>query len=185
MRTLRVEARPIVCASPSAQIAKGPPAFLTGRFRVVIGPKEVERNVRFVADDPAVVRHGRNVKKFTGAQFKNAAVIQCCCRGAGKDQADVLDLASSRTHVWTDMFAPLPAWLIGGAADRHPAKANQLELALSQDTQLIRRVEPLENNADLFRVHRRDCSTPCGQRAKLASAKVPDSRPQILFISLP
>jgi len=52
------------------------------------------------------------------------------------------------------MFAPLPPWLIGGAPDRHPAEANELELALWQDTHLIRGLEPFENNADLFAVHR-------------------------------
>ena len=59
----------------------------------MISPEKVERNIRFVADDPAVVWHGRNVKELTGTQFKDAAVVQCRCCGAGKDHADVLDFA--------------------------------------------------------------------------------------------
>src|SRR5437588_439527 len=58
---------------------------LAGRFSIGVGPKEMERNVRFVADDPAVVWDGRNVKKLAGVQLKNAPVIQCRGRDAGKD----------------------------------------------------------------------------------------------------
>ena len=40
---------------------------LAGRFGIVIRPEKMDRNVGLVADDPAVVWHGRNVKKLTGA----------------------------------------------------------------------------------------------------------------------
>ena len=63
-----LEARPR-CRVPLslARILNEPVYRLAGRFGMVIRPEKMDRNVGLVADDPAVVWHGRNVKKLTGA----------------------------------------------------------------------------------------------------------------------
>ena len=43
-------------------------------LRVVLGPLEVQRDVRLISDHPAIVRNCRNVKDAAGSQFDEGAV---------------------------------------------------------------------------------------------------------------
>ena len=50
--------------------------------RVILGSEKVQRNVRLIANDPAVVRQQRNVKQIACVKFSYATIIKCNCRGS-------------------------------------------------------------------------------------------------------
>src|SRR5262245_11944059 len=112
----------------------------------MLGAEEVERNVRLVADDPAVVWNGRDMKDHAGRELDDRAVLHRCRRGAGEDEPNVLDVAELFARERTDVDTPLPAGLVGGAPDRQPANLHQLEFSLLEDTGLIRILEALEDD---------------------------------------
>ena len=66
--------------SPMGQDARSASALAFGR--VILGSEEVQRNIRLIADDPAVVRHRRNVKQIACVKFSYASIIERNCRGS-------------------------------------------------------------------------------------------------------
>jgi hypothetical protein len=48
--------------------------------RVLLGSEEVQRNIRLITNDPAVVRHRRNVKQIACVKFSYATIIERNCR---------------------------------------------------------------------------------------------------------
>src|SRR5438093_4120288 len=77
-------------------------------LRVLFGAEKMQRNVRLIANDPAVVRHRQDVKELSRSQLDDASIIERSRRGAGEHQANVLNVAPSRAHAWADVLAPLP-----------------------------------------------------------------------------
>src|SRR5688500_2757905 len=103
----------------------------------------MDRDIRLVADHPAVVWVRRNVENVARAKLDHLAAVHRRGGTAGYDPPDMLDraerLAQRRAHV----FGPAPAGLIGRAADGHPADADDLELALGERPHFVRLLEPL------------------------------------------
>ena len=66
--------------SPMSQDARSASALAFGR--VLFSAEEVQRNIRLIADDPAVVRHRRNVKQIACVKFSYASIIERNCRGS-------------------------------------------------------------------------------------------------------
>ena len=91
----------------------------------------MQRNVRLIANDPAVVRYRRDVKELSRSQLDDASIIECSRRGAGEHQSNVLNVAPSRAHAWADVLAPLPPCFISGATNRYPAEMHQFEATFS------------------------------------------------------
>ncbi len=50
--------------------------------RVLLGAEKVQRHIRLIANDPAVVRHRRNVKQIACVKFNYATIIERYCRGS-------------------------------------------------------------------------------------------------------
>src|SRR5438105_558528 len=114
----------------------------------MIGAKEVERDIRLVADHPAVVSW-RDVENVAGAHLEYAAVVHRRRGAAGHDHADMLDLAGALAERAADVDRPFPARLIGGAADRHAADAHQLEPAELELAHLVGIVEAFQNDVEV------------------------------------
>ena len=67
----------------------------------------------------------------------------------------MLHMASRGADIWPDVLAPLPAWLVGGAANGHSSEAHQVEAAFLKHANFIGRLEMLENNGDPVAIHNR------------------------------
>ena len=115
---------------------------------IVSRAHEVQRDVRFIPDDPAVMGLGRNVKESAGGKFPNPAVIK---RGRGsplQNQPEMLDAAAVCAHGGTYIHGPAPPGFVGGATDRHAPDRNELEAPASEATDLVGRLETLENDIE-------------------------------------
>ena len=88
---------------------------------VVITAQEMERHVRFIAHDPAIVARGprRNIEDCPGSQFVHRAILHRRRRAARKYHSDVLHIATRCAHRWPDVNGPPPSRLIGRTADGH------------------------------------------------------------------
>jgi len=65
----------------------------------------------------------------------------------------VLHMASRGADTRPDVLAPLPAWLVGRAANGHSSEAHQVETAFLKHANFIGRFETLENNSDSVPIH--------------------------------
>jgi hypothetical protein len=112
---------------------------------VVLGAEEMERDVGGVTDDPAIVagRAGGNVEERAGAEFVDGAVVEGGGGAAGEDQADVFDVAARGTNRGADVQGPLPAGLVGGAADGDAADADEFEFSFFEDADFVGGFETL------------------------------------------
>ena len=80
-RSVETHSRPRTPSfSPMGQDVRSASALAFGR--VILGAEEVQRHVRLIADDPAVVRHRRNVKQIACVKFNYATIIERYCRGS-------------------------------------------------------------------------------------------------------
>src|SRR5260370_27308027 len=113
----------------------------------------MQRNIWLLADHPAVVRYWRDVKEIACSQLENAHIVESGRRCAGQHKANVLDPATGGANTRTDVLAPFPTRLVGGAPDRHASKMYQLESPFLQDANFIRRFEALKDNRDLLAIH--------------------------------
>jgi hypothetical protein len=127
------------------------PYLLFGR--VLFGAEKVKRDVRLIADDPAIVRDGRNVEKIAGFELDHSTIIERNCCSSGKDKADVFDRATRRADTWTDVLAPFPTGFVGCTPNCHPADVHELEFPFFHYPHFIRRLEPFQNHADFFATH--------------------------------
>jgi hypothetical protein len=84
---------------------------------VISGAHEVERYIRLVADDPAIMT-GRNVKDIPCLQLYDCTVFHRGGRVAGDDDADVLDIAIRLSARRTNVSRPFPTGLVRRASDR-------------------------------------------------------------------
>src|SRR5689334_8418954 len=122
-----------------------------GLLHVTIRTEKMQRDVRLVADDPAVVRDGGDVEDLPGAELEDRAVVERGGGGAGEHHAHVLDRATGGADGRPDVLAPLPSRLVGGAADGQAAEVHDLEFALLEGADLVRSVELLEINRGAHR----------------------------------
>jgi deferrochelatase/peroxidase EfeB len=88
---------------------------------------------------------------IAGLELDDAAVLERGGRRARDHQADVLDLAARLADAGADVQRPLPARLVGGAADRQAADVDDLEAALLHLADLVRRVEAFQYDVDVHR----------------------------------
>ena len=113
----------------------------------------MERDVWLVTDNPAVVRYRRNVKQLACSQLEYSTIVERGGRSARQDKTNMLHMASRGADTRPDVLAPLPAWLVGGAANGHSSEAHQVETAFLKHANFIGRFETLENNGDSVAIH--------------------------------
>jgi hypothetical protein len=106
---------------------------------VGVSAGEVEGDVGLVADYPAVMTWGAegNVEQGAGAEFVDGAVVHGGGGAAGKDEADVFDIAAPGAYGGADVLGPLPAGLIGGAADGHGAEVDEFEYSFFEGADFV------------------------------------------------
>jgi hypothetical protein len=119
----------------------------------MIGPEEVQRHVRLITHDPAIMRCGWNVKQISGAHLGHAAVRKSCGGTSADHQADVLDAATVGANRWSHVFGPAPTGLVRGTAERAAGYGDQLEFSLDEVPNLVGFVEALENYVNRGRRH--------------------------------
>src|SRR5439155_24029755 len=107
------------------------------RSRVALAAEDVQRDVRLVADHPAVVA-GRYVEEVPRPHHDLAAVVHLRNGPAAQDQADVLDLARALAGGWADVLRPLPPGLVGRPAEGGRPDDVELEAALLERAHLGR-----------------------------------------------
>src|SRR5438132_8962577 len=70
---------------------------------IVIGPKEMQRDIWLIANHPAVVRYWRNVKKLARSQLKYASTLEGHRRCAGQHQANMFNITPGCANAWPDV----------------------------------------------------------------------------------
>ena len=98
--------QPGECAIREAQ------AVSTALGRVIIGSEEMQRYIRFIANDPAVVRHRRNVKQIACVKLKYSTIIERYCRDSRENKPHMFNGATRGANTRSDVLAPFPSWLI-------------------------------------------------------------------------
>jgi hypothetical protein len=106
---------------------------------VGFGAGEVDGDVGLVAYYPAVMTWGAggNVEQGARAEFVDAAVVHGGAGTAGQDQADVFDIAAPGADGGADVLGPLPAGLIGSAADGHGAEVDEFEYSFFEGADFV------------------------------------------------
>src|SRR5204862_3005384 len=103
--------------------------------------KKMQRHIPLVADHPAVVRLGRNMKQRSRSELPHPAILERDrCRSL-ENESEMLDAAQLQANSRTDIDRPPPTRFVGRATDRHPADVHQLEAALGELAQLVRILE--------------------------------------------
>jgi hypothetical protein len=105
----------------------------------------VQRDVRLVADNPAVVP-GSDVKEIAGFHFDDAAVVHGGGGAAGDNEADVFHRAAFQTLGSPDVDGPFPSGLVTGATNGHSPDVNQLKFALFEVANFVRMFKALEDD---------------------------------------
>jgi putative flavoprotein involved in K+ transport len=118
----------------------GMPGGLIGRCRVLLAAEDVERDVRRVADDPAVVA-GRDVEEVARVHHSLGTVVHLRDRLAAEDEADVLDLAGGGADGRPDMLGPAPTRFVRRSTERRRPDAVDVEAPLLEVARLGRRIE--------------------------------------------
>ena len=65
----------------------------------------------------------------------------------------MFNVAAGCADARADVFAPLPAWLICSAANRHPAEVHQFEATFLHDANFVRRLERFQDDRYLLAAH--------------------------------
>jgi len=121
--------------------------------RVLLGAKEVQRHIRLITNDPAVVRHRRNVKQIACVKFNYATIIERNGRGSRENKPDVFNGTTRRANTRADVLAPFPPGLIRRTTNCDSAEVDQLEFAFLHHAHFIRSVERFQNDRYLLAVH--------------------------------
>ncbi len=122
-------------------------------LRILRCAQKMQGDVRFVPDNPTVVRSWRNVKEFTRFQFDHGVVVERDGGDSGKDKADVLHWTARGADSRSDVLAPTPARLISRATDRDAAEMNNLESAFLEFANFVGPFEPFQNDLELIGTH--------------------------------
>src|SRR5262245_60447857 len=129
--------------------------------RILFSAEKVQRNIRLIANNPAIVWHRRNVKEFACFQLDHATVIKCNCSRSRENEPDMFNRTACCADTRSDMFAPLPPRFVRRTTNCDSAEVNQLEFPFFHHTHFIRRIEGLQNDRYLFVVHRHSTSKAC------------------------
>src|SRR5439155_10055523 len=78
----------------------------------MLGSEEMERYIRLIANDPAVMRHRRNVKQIACTKLNYATIVKRDCRGSRENKPDMFNGTTGGAHTRADVLAPFPSWLI-------------------------------------------------------------------------
>jgi|SRR6185436_15564790 len=139
--------QPGECARRAAQ------AVSTAFGRVILGSEEVQRHVRLIADDPAVVRHRRYVKQIACMKLNYATIIECNRRGSRENKPDMFNRTARRADTGADVLAPFPSRLICRTTNCDSAEVDQLKFPFLHHAHFIRSVERFQNDCYLLAVH--------------------------------
>src|SRR5262244_703527 len=120
---------------------------LSLRARVRVRSHEVQRNVRLVPHDPAIVAWP-DVEDVSRAHLDYATVTHRCRRASRHDHPYVLDFAHRLPELSAHVHGPAPSRLVNCSADRHAAHTDDLESALLEGARLVGRLETFENNVE-------------------------------------
>lgn len=107
---------------------------------------EMERDVRLISNNPAIVRCWRDVKQLAGAKLDHSTTFESRGRDASQHQPDVFDGAVRLTERSPDVLGPSPAGLISRAPNREAADPYELEAALDHLPHFIGRFETLQHD---------------------------------------
>jgi hypothetical protein len=96
-------------------------------------------DIRLIADHPAIVTGGagRNIKESAGAEFVDAAVVQCSSGATGDHQPNMLDVAARGTDTWSDMNGPSPTRLVRGATNCQVPDSDDFEFSFFEYPYLV------------------------------------------------
>jgi hypothetical protein len=121
---------------------------LFGRRGVGFAIQDVERDVGFVADDPAVVAR-RDVEEVAALHQVLGLIVHLGDRLPAEHQADALDLAGGRAHGRRDVLGPAPARLVGRPTQDRRPDAVEVETPLLEVARLAGLID-----VDELQVHR-------------------------------
>src|SRR6476620_9687576 len=121
--------------------------------RVLFSAEKVQRHIRLIANDPAVVRHRRNVKQVACVKLNYATIVERNCRGPRENKPDMFNGTTRRANTRTNVLAPFPPGLIRRPTNCDSAEVNQLEFSFLHHAHFIRRVERFQNDCHLLSVH--------------------------------
>jgi hypothetical protein len=124
------------------RMAPRPPFIDSGdlfpkRRSVRMGFQNVQRHVRNVSDDPAVMWRRRYVKHRTRQQIEKAAILIFDGPVAREHGACVRRVAELGSGRWGIVNRPLPTRLISGAPKRHAGDVNDLKPSKGKFAQLV------------------------------------------------
>ena len=111
---------------------------------VLCGAHQVDGDVGFIANDPAVMSW-RNVEDVSSFHLYDAAIIHCRNGTPGDHHADVLHHATLRADGLSDMLGPFPARLVGSAADGHAFDVNDFEGSLFEGAHFVGLLKAFQN----------------------------------------
>src|SRR5512132_406868 len=137
--------------SPMSQDVRSASALAFGR--VMLSAKEVQRHVRLITNDPAVVRHRRNVQKVACVKLNYATIVERNCRGSRENEPDVFNGTTRRANARADVLTPFPPGLIRRTTNCDSAEVDHLEFAFLHHAHFIRSVERFQNDRYLLAVH--------------------------------
>src|SRR5215217_7902176 len=109
----------------------------------------MQRDLPFIAHDPAVMRHRRYVKQIACMKLNYAAILKRDCRGSRQNKPDMFNGATSGPHTWPDVLAPFPSWLIRRATNCDSAEVDQLKFPFLHYAHVIRDLERFQNDCYL------------------------------------
>src|SRR6478672_7495462 len=121
--------------------------------RVLFSAEKMQRHIRLIANDPAVVRHRRNVKQISRVKLNYSTIMERNCRGSRENEPDMFNGTTRRAHTRTDVLAPFPSWLIRRTTNCDSAEMDPLKFPFLHHTHFIRRVERFQNDRYLLAVH--------------------------------
>jgi hypothetical protein len=117
-----------------------------GSLRVVIGPQEVQGNIRIVANNPTIVRRRRDVKQRAGREIDYPPVAHRGYCPARNDESHMFDLTELRAGKRPHVHGPFPPRLVGSLPQRQPTEPDDLKFTALEFARLIRMLESFKDD---------------------------------------
>jgi hypothetical protein len=114
----------------------------------------MQRHVRLVPDDPAVVRNRRDVERLSRTELEHTAIVEGRRRDAAEDEPDVLDLAACFADRRADVLGPSPARLVLRTPNGDSANPDGVEPALWERSRFVWLVESFQDDGDIVQPQR-------------------------------
>ena len=112
--------------------------------RVLARSQEVQRDVRFVSDDPTVMAW-RDVEKVASFHLDDATVVHGCGGASRHHKTDVFHLTTLHSRGGPDMDGPFPSRLVAGPTDRHAADVHEFEFSFLEGPYFVWLLEALND----------------------------------------